>query len=61
MPSRVHARSQSERILEIIIVGAGLSGIAAAIECALSNHHVILLESAPELVEVAIIFLSVGR
>jgi salicylate hydroxylase len=52
MQSRVQTGSHSDRTLDIIIVGAGISGIAAAIECALSNHQVTLLESAPELAEV---------
>ncbi|KAK8198148.1 uncharacterized protein BKA78DRAFT_307609 [Phyllosticta capitalensis] len=38
--------------LEIIIVGAGLGGLAASIECALSGHHVTVLETAPELAEI---------
>jgi len=38
--------------LKIIIVGAGLSGIAASISCALSGHVVDVLESAKELAEV---------
>jgi 2-polyprenyl-6-methoxyphenol hydroxylase-like FAD-dependent oxidoreductase len=58
MPSKVQTRRQSDRVLEIVIVGAGLSSIGAAIECALSGHHVTLLESAPQLVEVGISFLG---
>lgn len=38
--------------LQIIVVGAGLSGIATAISCALSGHTVTVLESAKELAEV---------
>jgi salicylate hydroxylase len=38
--------------LRIIIVGAGLSGIGAAISCALAGHSVVVLESAKELAEV---------
>lgn len=38
--------------LDIIIVGAGLGGLAASIECALSGHSVTVLESAQELAEV---------
>lgn len=38
--------------LRIIIVGAGLSGLATAIASALSGHDVAVLESARELAEV---------
>ncbi|KAK7562619.1 FAD binding domain-containing protein [Phyllosticta citricarpa] len=38
--------------LKIIVVGAGLGGLAASIECALSGHHVTVLETAPELAEI---------
>lgn len=38
--------------LDIIIVGAGMGGLSASIECALSGHHVTVLEAARELAEV---------
>ncbi|EXJ95889.1 salicylate hydroxylase [Capronia coronata CBS 617.96] len=38
--------------LNIVIVGAGLAGLAASISCALANHKVHVLESAKELAEV---------
>lgn len=38
--------------LKIIIVGAGLSGLAVGIQSALSGHSVLILEAAKELGEV---------
>jgi glycerol-3-phosphate dehydrogenase len=40
--------------LDIIVVGAGLSGLASAIGAALSGHHVTVYESAKELLEVSV-------
>ncbi|KAF2762115.1 FAD/NAD(P)-binding domain-containing protein [Pseudovirgaria hyperparasitica] len=48
MAARTHSSSQ----LDIIVVGAGLAGLAAAISCALHGHKVTILESAKELAEV---------
>jgi flavin-dependent dehydrogenase len=42
--------------LDIVVVGAGLSGLAASIQCALSGHGVTVLESAKELAEVCVPF-----
>ncbi|KAL1304683.1 hypothetical protein AAFC00_003638 [Neodothiora populina] len=41
-----------DRPLDIIIIGAGLGGLSAAISCALGGHNVSLLEGARELAEV---------
>lgn len=40
--------------LEIIVVGAGLAGISAAISCSLAGHSVTVLESTKELAEVCL-------
>ncbi|KAJ9660811.1 hypothetical protein H2198_002350 [Neophaeococcomyces mojaviensis] len=42
----------SQSPLNIIIVGAGLAGLAAAVGCALAGHKVVVLEGARELAEV---------
>lgn len=44
--------AHSDFKLKVIIIGAGLSGLSAAIACALSGHDVIVLEGAKELAEV---------
>lgn len=38
--------------LDIIVIGAGLSGLSTAISCALAGHNVVILEAAKELAEV---------
>jgi salicylate hydroxylase len=38
--------------LQVVIVGAGLAGLAAAISISLSGHNITVLESAKELLEV---------
>lgn len=39
--------------LDVIVVGAGISGLATAISTALSGHKVTVFESAKELLEVS--------
>jgi salicylate hydroxylase len=43
--------------LRIIIVGAGLGGLSAAISCAVAGHKIVVLEGARELAEVCVKFL----
>ncbi|KAJ6139048.1 Monooxygenase FAD-binding [Penicillium samsonianum] len=38
--------------LEVVVVGAGIGGMAAALTLGLRGHHVIVLEAAPKLMEV---------
>lgn len=45
-------QQQSPVKLDIIVVGAGISGLATAISTALSGHNVTVFESAKELLEV---------
>lgn len=45
--------------LEVLVVGAGLSGLATAISCALAGHAVTVFESAKELLEVFQLFVFV--
>ncbi|KAK7426102.1 hypothetical protein QQZ08_007412 [Neonectria magnoliae] len=47
----MHQHLKSPVLLDVIIVGAGLSGLAAAISCALSGHNVSVFESTRELSE----------
>ncbi|OHE99926.1 FAD binding domain-containing protein [Colletotrichum orchidophilum] len=50
MAVTAHVRSPVQ--LEIIVVGAGLSGLATAVAAALSGHKVTVFESAKELLEI---------
>lgn len=45
-------QQQSPVQLDVIVVGAGISGLATAISTALSGHKVTVFESAKELLEV---------
>lgn len=44
--------SSNSQSLDIIVIGAGLGGLSAAISCALSGHQVTVLEGAKEIAEV---------
>ena len=41
--------------LDVIIVGGGMGGLSASIQCALSGHHVTVIEAAKELAEVRVL------
>ena len=43
---------QATHVLDVLVVGAGLAGLASAISAALSGHRVTVVESAKELLEV---------
>ena len=38
--------------LNVIVVGAGLGGLACAIECRRKGHNVIVFENAPEIMRI---------
>ncbi|KAI9371620.1 hypothetical protein BJX61DRAFT_17546 [Aspergillus egyptiacus] len=44
--------TQARTPLEVVIVGAGIGGMAAALTLGLRGHHITILESAPKLMEV---------
>lgn len=46
--------SATSSSLDVIVIGAGLGGLAAAISCALGGHNVTVLEQARELAEVRV-------
>ena len=46
-------QTPEEARLKVIVAGAGLSGLAAAISCASSGHSVQVIEQAKELAEVS--------
>ncbi|KAE8328656.1 hypothetical protein BDV39DRAFT_191966 [Aspergillus sergii] len=43
---------QAKTPLQVIVVGAGIGGMAAALTLGSKGHHVVILESAPKLLEV---------
>ncbi|BCS16065.1 salicylate hydroxylase [Aspergillus luchuensis IFO 4308] len=43
---------QAKTPLQVIVVGAGIGGMAAALTLGMRGHHVTILESAPKLMEV---------
>lgn len=47
------AQQKSPIKLDVIVVGAGISGLATAISSAISGHNVTVFESAKELLEVS--------
>lgn len=48
----VEVQPKSSVKLDVLVVGAGISGLATAISSALSGHNVTVFESAKELLEV---------
>jgi salicylate hydroxylase len=46
--------SNGDSNLKVIIVGAGLGGLSAAISGALAGHEILVLEGAKQLAEVSI-------
>ncbi|KAL4886958.1 hypothetical protein BJY04DRAFT_176925 [Aspergillus karnatakaensis] len=46
------AITQAKTPLEVVVVGAGIGGMAAALTLGLRGHHITILESAPKLLEV---------
>lgn len=48
----MEVKPQHPAALDIIVVGAGISGLATAISCSLSGHRVTIFEAAKELGEV---------
>lgn len=59
-PVNGNATQQKSPIkLDIIVVGAGISGLASAISSALSGHNVTVFESAKELLEVSTVLADI--
>lgn len=52
---REQPQQKSPIKLDVIVVGAGISGLATAISTALSGHNVTVFESAKELLEVCLL------
>lgn len=51
----MEGRPKHPAALDIIVVGAGISGLATAVSCSLSGHRVAIFEAAKELGEVMLL------
>jgi NADPH-dependent 2,4-dienoyl-CoA reductase/sulfur reductase-like enzyme len=49
---KLNIMNSAKRKIDVLVVGAGLSGLSVSISCALAGHKVTVLESAKVLSEV---------
>lgn len=54
IPAKLKIMREEDSKLNVIVVGAGLGGLGAAISILLAGHDVLVLESASEIAEVSL-------